>query len=67
MAKGRDNGWKVYTHGVYDVPNHNTLSQITRFVRYIDYTFCKGIDAADYCSYRHAMEKYDQNAKIFII
>ena len=59
VAKGKNNGWIISCDGVDDVLHLFKLSQITGFIRYIEYSFCEGMDAEIYCSYKHAMEKDD--------
>lgn len=59
IANGKNNGWIISADGVDSVLHLFKLSQITGFIRYIEYSFCEGMDAEIYASYKHAMEKAD--------
>lgn len=59
VANGKNNGWIISADGVIDTLHLFKLTQITGFIRYIEYIFCEGMDAEIYCSYRHAMDKDD--------
>ena len=59
VANGKNNGWIISCDGVEDVLHLFTPNQITGFIHYIEYSFCEGMDAEIYCSFKHAMEKDD--------
>ena len=57
VARGTDNGWIISADGTEDNLHLRTMNQMTGFIRFIEKTFCGGMDAEIYCSFRREMEK----------
>lgn len=57
IAKGTNNGWIISSNGIDDKLHLKTPKQVSSFITYIELTFCEGMDAEIYASYRHNLEK----------